>query len=104
MVEELWQILDSTKSQELNQDDSSNELMVLSVHALHGTEAPQIMKLVATLFSKKGYHVELWQFFLICQSNVSCSRSNHGPLVPTSSSVCSYRPTYFFHPSYTPMV
>jgi hypothetical protein len=56
LVEELWQLLDSSPTSEANSEtleDSGDDLMVLSANAVHGTEAPQTMKLLATLFSKQ---------------------------------------------------
>lgn len=56
VVDKLWQLLDqpvSPDNSHVSQEDSGNDLMVLSFHAVHGTEAPQTIKLMATLFSKK---------------------------------------------------
>jgi hypothetical protein len=52
VVEELWQVLDpyvTTVATSHIQDDSGDDLMILSVHALQGTEALQTMKLLASL-------------------------------------------------------
>jgi hypothetical protein len=56
IVEELWQLLETDEAPVENKttsEDSRDNLMVLSVHAVQGTEAPQIVKLMAHLFTKK---------------------------------------------------
>jgi hypothetical protein len=56
VVEELWQLLDQPDSQDnspVSPDQSPKDLLVLSFHAVHGTEAPETIKLMATVFSKK---------------------------------------------------
>lgn len=56
MVEELWQLFEQSGVSDdpvSAQEDSGDDLMVLSFQAIHGTEAPQTIKLMATLFSKK---------------------------------------------------
>lgn len=55
MVEELWQVLDTSGTQEDNSElieESSDDLMILSVNAVQGTEAPQTLTLIASMFSK----------------------------------------------------
>jgi hypothetical protein len=56
MVEELWQLVGSTEAeneQSSLQEDSGEDFMFLSVNAVLGTEAPQTVKLLASIFTKK---------------------------------------------------
>jgi hypothetical protein len=53
MVEELWQLVDSVDEQQSLQDESNQDLMVLSVNAVLGTEALETVILLATIFTKK---------------------------------------------------
>jgi hypothetical protein len=56
IVEELWQLLETDEAPVENKttsEDSGDDLMVLSVHVVQGTEAPQTVKLTAQLFTKK---------------------------------------------------
>jgi hypothetical protein len=56
MVEELWQLVspsDSVDEQQPLQDESNQDLMILSVNAVLGTEALETVKLLATIFAKK---------------------------------------------------
>lgn len=55
MVEELWQLLDTSGTQEDNSEpteESSDDLRILLVNAVRGTEAPQTLTLIASIFSK----------------------------------------------------
>jgi hypothetical protein len=56
MVEELWQLVspsDSVDEQQSLQDESNQDLMVLSVNAVLSTEALETVILLATIFTKK---------------------------------------------------
>jgi hypothetical protein len=55
VVEELWQLLDTSGTQENILEptkESSDDLMTLSVNAVQGIEAPQTVTLIASMFSK----------------------------------------------------
>jgi hypothetical protein len=57
VVEELWQVLENfvpVDSSSSPPDDSSEDLMTLSVHAVFGTEAPQTIKILATVLNKRA--------------------------------------------------
>jgi hypothetical protein len=55
VAEELWQLLDTSGTQEHILEptkESSDDLMTLSVNAVQGIEAPQTVTLIASMFSK----------------------------------------------------
>lgn len=90
VVEELWQVLDpyvTTKATSHIQDDSGDDLMILSVHALQGTEALQTMKLLASLGNKtlvKLMDSRSSSSFYLCSASYGWSNSRSF----NSTSIC----------------